>query len=378
MRDDVRVTVPVGWILALCAGSAVLLALSVSTQTYLTMLTHGHSFARLFLWQLAVWSFWVAAAPAIVRLGVSWVERRPPSTVRRSMRVAGLGFATVALHVPFVIQLMVWMNPYAPVPRPSFATLFQNQLPFLSVRDVFVFALLFLAGVVPAVRSRATALELQQSRLQMQLAQAHLDALRLEIEPHFLFNTLNSIAALIRVNENRDALAMLLKLGDLMRSTLERPRDQLVALGEEIAFVRHYVDLQQARFQERLSVEYAFDAEAAALAVPSFLFQPLVENALRHGAGHLARGCRIEIGGRRERTELCVWVEDDGAGLATDFSLARHAGTGLTNIQSRLQQIFGPAAKLTLTPRGGGGARAEIRVPAMAAATAAPISRAIA
>ena len=129
----------------------------------------------------------------------------------------------------------------------------------------------------------------------MELARAQLEALRLEIHPHFLFNTLNSIAALIRVKDNSRALEMLLGLSELMRATVDGPRDHLVPLSTEIDFVRRYVDLQRARFADRLDIRWDVDAAALTVPVPTLLLQPLVENAVRHGTAPQSRRCAVTI-----------------------------------------------------------------------------------
>jgi LytS/YehU family sensor histidine kinase len=135
-----------------------------------------------------------------------------------------------------------------------------------------------------------------------------------------------------------------------MRTTVDRPKDHLVPLAMEIEFLQRYVDLQQARFADRLKVEYRIDEECRAIPVPTFLLQPLVENAIRHGATPQAGACRIEIGARCDGSLLRLWVSDDGVGLASGFDLASHAGTGLTNAQSRLKQIYGADATFVVKP----------------------------
>jgi LytS/YehU family sensor histidine kinase len=131
----------------------------------------------------------------------------------------------------------------------------------------------------------------------------------------------------------------------------------------EIEFLQRYVDLQQARFADRLKVEYRIGEECRAIPVPTFLLQPLVENAIRHGATPQAGACRIEIGARCDGSLLRLWVSDDGVGLASGFDLASHAGTGLTNAQSRLRQIYGPDATFVVKPGSPSGTMIEIAFP---------------
>jgi two-component system LytT family sensor kinase len=214
-----------------------------------------------------------------------------------------------------------------------------------------------------AVSEGARRLALREAQLEADLTRARLDALRLEIQPHFLFNTLNAIAALIRVRSNDQALKMLLGLSDLMRATLERAPAQVTPLPLEIAFTKGYVELQQVRFGDRLEVHYAIAAETDACQVPAFLLQPIVENAFRHGIGARAGECRLEIGASLAGGRLRLTVRDDGAGLPAGFDLARHAGTGLSNVRTRLQNLYGTPAAMTMAPQAGGGTLVTVELP---------------
>jgi LytS/YehU family sensor histidine kinase len=217
-------------------------------------------------------------------------------------------------------------------------------------------------------------LELRDSQLQAELAWAQLEALRLEIRPHFLFNTLNAIAALIRRGANDQALEMLLGLGDLMRTTLDRAGEHVVALGTEIEFTRRYVELQRARFSDRLDVAYDVDESCSDVPVPTFLLQPLVENALHHGIARTAGRCRMEIGARLEDGRLRVWVTDSGAGLPSGFTVKEHARTGLGNIRARLDRLYGAAAQFDVTAASPGGTTARVVLPCERHAAAAGVS----
>jgi LytS/YehU family sensor histidine kinase len=230
--------------------------------------------------------------------------------------------------------------------------------------DALAYLTLMLVGWALAAYDRASQSRLRESRLEAELARAQLEALRLEVQPHFLFNTLNSIASLIRVDAGDRALDMLVRLGDLMRTTLERPKVQLVTLGSELDFTKRYIELQQARFADRLEVEYAIADGSEAWTVPSFVLQPLVENAFRHGLGRRSGVGLLQIGSRVERGCLRVWVVDDGGGLPAGFSLPRDAGTGLGNIWSRLEHLYGGAASLTVRAGESSGTIVELLLPA--------------
>lgn len=359
---DASDRIPVVPVLLLGVLVAAIIATAISAQTYLSMLGHGHSFAAIFTWQLSSWSLWALAAPFVVaQAGRAARQGRP--TWRTYVPLVVLGVFCVAVHVALATLLTLWLQPFVPVMSEGFVRTFLTQFESLVPVDVLVYAVLVLVGMALSVARMARRLEVRESRLEAELAKAQLEALRLEIQPHFLFNTLNAIAALIRSKSNDRALDMLLGLSELMRQTLDRTREQTVTLEAELDFTRRYVDLQQARFGDRLSVAYRIPAACLTAAVPTFLLQPLVENALRHGLGRRADRCAIEIGSRIEGDQLRIWVSDDGVGLPPGFDLDRHAGTGLRNTRSRLDRLHGRSAWLTVAGREGGGTFVEVVLP---------------
>jgi two-component system LytT family sensor kinase len=353
--------IPAHWVIAIGIGTAAILALAVSTQTYLSMLGHGHAFGRIFIWQLSSWSYWGFVAPLVLRRGAAVAAGGRPG-VRVSLRLVLLGLALMAAHVTIASQLAVWTQPFTPVETYRFTDALVRQAPAYLAIDPLAYVLLLVAGGALAAHHRAQQLELRESRLEGELTRAQLHALRLEIEPHFLFNTLNSIAALIRLKDSRRALDMLVDLSEFMRANLDQSRDQHVPLSTEVEWVKRYVALQQTRFGDRLDVRYEVDAGCLDLAVPTLVLQPIVENALRHGAARQTGRCSVAIGAARDRHRLKLWVHDDGAGLRPDFDIDRHAGTGLRNTRSRLEQLYGGGATLDLHSRDRGTA-VEITLP---------------
>jgi two-component system, LytTR family, sensor kinase len=336
-----------------------LLALTVSLQSYLSMLDHGHSFIRMMVWQLCSWSVWALATPTLLRLGER-LSDRPTRAVYGT--VAGMAALVIAAHVLVASLSTVLVQPYVPVE--TFSLQRATLIHVLSIpADVVIFGVLLLIGSSLAVSHRARNLEIRESRLEADLARAQLDALRLEIEPHFLFNTLNSIASLIRTRSTDRALSMLLGLSDLLRATVDG-RHHSTTLGDETEFVKRYIELQQVRFSDRLDVHYSISPESERCAVPTFLLQPLVENAFRHGVAKQSGPCRLEVSASVENGELHVCVCDNGAGLPPDFDVNSHAGTGLRNITLRLQRIYEGAARFELGPAHGGGTVARVRLPA--------------
>jgi signal transduction histidine kinase len=345
----------------IACGVAVVLALAVSGQVYLSMMDHGHSPARLFGWQLGSWGFWGLAAPLASRLG--WQLAGSPRIRRQLVEAVALGLALTIAHVAVTALFTVWMKPFYPLRTPPLAQAFLNQLPSLFLMDIFVYSMLVVGGSAYSAHRRARQLDLREARLEAELARAQLHALQLEIQPHFLFNTLNSISALIRLKDHDGSLKMLLGLSDLLRTAVERPRDQLVALSVEIEFVKRSVDLQRTRFADRLQVHYEIGENCQGVTVPTFLLQPLVENALRHGAAPRPGTCHLQIGACAGEGRLRLWVRDDGAGLPRDFDIERDAGTGLTNTRSRLAQLYGAAASFEVRAGEAAGTIVEMAFP---------------
>mgnify|MGYP006273374025 CR=1 FL=1 len=204
--------------------------------------------------------------------------------------------------------------------------------------------------------------ELTAAQLQARLAEAQLQALQRQLHPHFLFNTLHTISALM----HRDVDAadeMLARLSDLLRLTLDGVNMQLVPLKEELDFVRKYLDIERTRFGERLQVHV--DAEPGTLdaPVPNFVLQPLVENALRHGIGPKVGGGRLEIASRRDGDRLVLTVRDDGAGVRPDRLEAARAGVGLSNTRSRLTHLYGSQHAFEFTAPPGRGVSVTLSIP---------------
>jgi signal transduction histidine kinase len=350
---------PSPWrIAAVAASASACLAVLTASQTYLTMLSHGHSFARLLLWQLGSWGFWALAAPWIVRL----------SGHARTRRLVAIGIVLAVAHMLVVSLLTMAIQPFLPAISYEFDHAVKHLWWFFALVDPLLLGLLIVCGRGVAAYERARQLQVRESQLEAQLARAQLDALRLEIQPHFLFNTLNSLAALIRANDNTAALAMLLGLSDVMRDTLERTDAQTAPLGRELELIRKYVELQRARFGDRLQVRYQIERAAERCDIPVLLLQPLVENALRHGVGPRATGGELVVGARLESPErLRVWVSDDGVGVRAGFDLSTDAGTGLGNTRARLDHLYGSRAEFTLRAAPGGGTVAAITLPVTAA-----------
>jgi signal transduction histidine kinase len=204
--------------------------------------------------------------------------------------------------------------------------------------------------------------ELRASQLETRLAQTQLQVLKMQLHPHFLFNTLHAISALIHKDVEL-ADRMIARLGELLRSTLENVNKQEISLQEELNFIQPYLEIEQARLGPRLTVTVDVDPETRDAAVPNLLLQPLVENAIRHGIAPRAEPGRIEIRAHREQDLLTLQVRDDGPGLANGSAARCKEGIGLANTRARLQQLYGPAHRFELRNGSGRGLEVTVAIP---------------
>jgi sensor histidine kinase YesM len=204
--------------------------------------------------------------------------------------------------------------------------------------------------------------ELSASQLRAQLAHAQLNALKMQLHPHFLFNTLNAIAVLVRKSSNKEAINMLSGLSGLLRHSLENIDTQEI-LNEELEFLKRYLEIEQVRFNDRLRVRMEVEQETLAALVPNLILQPLVENAIRHGIGRRSAAGVLEISARRENGRLWLQVRDDGPGIPVNGKNLVRVQIGLTNTRTRLQQLYGEEQTFELCNAVGGGAVATLAIP---------------
>ncbi len=212
-------------------------------------------------------------------------------------------------------------------------------------------------------------LELHASELKTQLVRAHLSALKMQLQPHFLFNTLNAIMVLVRQQETRQAEETLARLSDLLRCVLEDVEAQEVPLRRELEYLQLYLSIEQVRFQDRLRVEISADPAILDAAFPQMGLQPIVENAIRHGLGRSSSAGRIQISASRLDGILQVRVQDDGPGLPPGNSFSAR-GIGLANTRARLAELYGEAGQLKVENGPQAGAVVTILLPYHLAATA--------
>ena len=339
-------------------GAWVLLGLYMSTMDM--VMYPSSNFAKLLLLNILQNLVWGVAGLGILALANRWpLERLAPSEWRLLL-VHLLGSVLIAVAGLVVIWLIA-IGFSEPTYRAKVL-----EAPFKAFRRFFTLYfhvnLVLMWAVLGGfhgwrIHRRLREQQMEAAQLGARLAQAQNQALRMQLQPHFLFNTLNSISALIH-SDPESADRMLSRLADLLRMTLESGAAQFVSLRQELAFSQGYLAIEHIRFQDRLKVEVDVPTECMEARVPSFLLQPLVENAIKHGVADLARPSLIQVRARREGEELVLEVEDDGRGFEQG---RRGIGTGTT--VERLQLLFKEKQSFSLVSESGKGTLARIRIP---------------
>lgn len=346
---------PPVWLLVSAAwfGPAILAVLQAYAQARLG--NRDPTTWRDIIWEGGDWLLYGLLTP-----GVFWLARRFPLTR-----------ATLARHLPIhlvgaIVLCAAWagggvllsFSVYGSPPYGGRIGWFFTTLPF----GVAVY--FGVVGIEHAVRYflEARERETQAAKLSALLAEARLGALRMQLQPHFLFNSLNAITVIVRDQDTATATRMLEQLGEMLRRVMRSDRPQEVTLAEELDFVRQYLAIEEMRFSDRLKPIFEIDPGVLSAAVPEFLLQPLVENAIRHGLAQRVTATLLRIEARREGDELVIRVIDDGPGPGgggAEWS----EGVGLGNTRERLATLYGDKASLELRSTPEGGTAAIVRMP---------------
>ena len=348
------------WIAAIWFG----VGLFDATQTVFTMRAEGmhHAWVRLFFTLLFAWVPLALATPVVLMLG----RRYPPWHL--------WAFSAWIIHLVFCCAICliasawtagfeVLLNPWA---DPSGPGTWSHLIFFRFFSGLISYLVLYIAilgiGYALDSRERLAHQQTETARLNEQLSKAQLSALRRQLEPHFLFNALNSIAGLIRENRNDAAVNMIAGLSDFLRHVVEDSNRQEVQLGEEIEYLQKYLDIQKVRFAERLALTVQVPRELLRSQVPSLILQPMVENAVKHGISRRAQGGEIRISAHRSNGMLTLKVYNDGPSLAADYENTG-LGVGISNARARLRGLYGDSFELKLQNQGSHGVEASVSVP---------------
>lgn len=299
---------------------------------------------------------------ALLTVPIILMVNRISGSVRRPL-MRTLGFMVLGLVIAIVIDTVLWEFRYHLLPLPPGRTRqpfgFSNIARFEFLPDFMVYVAILGAALARDYFLRYQA-RLDETRdLQAQLVEARLNVLRTQLNPHFLFNTLNAIATLVDTDP-RGVRRMIARLGDLLRHTLEETDEQEIPLVRETELLRRYLDIMAVRFQGGLETKIEIDPAISDALVPNLILQPLVENAFRHGLSGMEKGGRVEVRARRDGDDVLLTVRDNGPGPGSNES-----GVGITNTRARLEQLYGDNQSFALRAAGGesSGTVAEVRLP---------------
>ena len=348
------------WLAAIWFG----LGLFDATQNVFVMRAEGmhHYWTRLFFTLLCSWLPWVVATPLVLRLA----RRYPPAQWRRLSTWAAHLAACGCIGIVYAAWVALWeelLNPWALTPGPDpYLQLWKHKFYGGMLAYLVLYGLILLVNHVLDAREQLAFQQTETARLNEQLSKSQLSALRRQIEPHFLFNTLNAIAGLVREKRNDAAVSMIVGLSDFLRRVVEDSDRQQVPLGEELDFTRKYLDIQKVRFAERLQFSVDAPQDLLTAQVPSLMLQPMVENAVKHGIARRVQGGAIRITASRSNGTLTVRVYNDGPSLPAGWETSP-SGIGILNVRARLQNLYGDQFELSIRNQQLGGVEATVSVP---------------
>ncbi|HEX8733998.1 MAG TPA: histidine kinase [Pyrinomonadaceae bacterium] len=349
-----------------------LLALFFSLQAYLNYAYVGRpsSFERVFLPWIICSYIWATLTPLVIYLAQRFPLER--EAIWRRLPVHLLT-ASVISTLQIAVYTFLWQVLLSDANQSfSLVRLFQNF--FVAEFHMNLLLYLTIVGLTQTYdyyrryrerERRAAQLEIAAAQLEAQLAQSQLDALKMQIHPHFLFNTLNTISVLMQ-DDIDAANKMLIRLSELLRVALKSERAQEVSLRQELEFLRGYLEIEQTRFHDRLRVDFNVDAETLDSLVPNLILQPLVENAIKHGIAPRAEAGTICVGARRENGHVELSVRDDGDGL--NETKNQTGGIGLSNTRARLEKLYGARHSFEIVSPQAGGLEVKVTIPFRSAA----------
>lgn len=301
-----------------------------------------------FWWGFWGWNSWVPTVPVAYWLVKKHLDGK--SKTRRIVLYIVLGTLLVVAYKAFILEWLYRMMPYNRWSNDFFwESVLYSLISRKSVFEVLIFWFLLSAIYALQYSQLLKVRELRETQLETELAQAHISALKMQLQPHFLFNTLNSISSLLREKVDPNQLqanmlaadSMITNLSEMFRHTLKTADLQMIPLRDEISFLDNYLDIEQVRFSDRLSIEKQIDPKLNSVEVPALLLQPIVENAIRHGIAKSSSPGFVRIRIHKQDDRLVMMVQDNGQCSEQDLNHAFQKGVGLQNTIKRLQHLYG-------------------------------------
>ncbi len=329
-----------------------------TTQSYYYRQTLGQSVTWLSLWwSMAYYSLlWAMFTPLIL-----WLSRR--FRVNRTQWISRIFLHLVfAAAIAVVHRFLLIGTGFIIGGQPIQFGIIYNAIVGYGDYGVYIYLIILFVDHAGSYYRQYHEEQIHAAQLKADLSEAQLQSLQMQLQPHFLFNTLNAITVLIK--EDPDAAALMIKrLSDLLRLTLEQADTYEVPLRSELEFLDHYLVIEQIRFGDRLTVTKKIDQAAMETVVPYLILQPLVENALHHGIGTIPGPGRVEISAEQRNGTIQLSVQDTGSGVNEPPVTANHHGLGLTNTRARLRQLYGDSHTFEMQNVPGGGVKVTISFP---------------
>src|SRR5205809_2083233 len=314
---------------------------------------------RLNLVQFYVWAI---LSPVVFRFSRRFPIELRPLNVRNLLLYFPALISFAGIHQVIHLAVLWSITPRWRQKYPALTDCYRAYFAFGFYIDLIIALLIVIAVHALLYYQSFRASELAQSSLKTDLAQAQLRALKMQLHPHFLFNTLHSISSLV-LEDAQKANSIIARLGDFLRLTVENSDQQLVSLKEEAEFLRCYLDIEQVRFGDRLTLAFDLEPQTLSAQVPHLILQPVVENAIQHAIAPRAARGHINIEAKRFNSLLRVAISDSGPGIGSNANSLGKKCVGLSNVRSRLQQIYGPDFRFELMNASDGGLTVVMEIP---------------
>lgn len=356
------------WGVAFVLYSATATSITAALFARSIALPDGRSptFVQALAWQAPIYFAWAALVPVILWVGRRW-RLRHESWFAPLPAYAAAGIPIIVGHAVFTAAITTLIGPAADADSLVSSNLMAVVLERIPINILIYWAIVAVA-YAGEYYSRYYEGKTQSALLQAELVAAQLEALKMQLHPHYIFNSLQTIAFLID-KDPEAAAEMTVRLGDVLRTTLNRARSQLVPLRMELDLIRDYLWIEEMRLRDRLRVKYEVDPEVLECLVPDLLLQPIVENAIRHGIAPKSDGGRLLIQARRRGRSLRLSVVDDGIGLPDTWDPVGDSGIGLANTRARLERLYGAECRFSIAPANPVGVVVQIDLPTVCDAT---------
>ena len=305
---------------------------------------------------------WAILSPLLFRFSRRFPIEFRPLNLRNLFLYFPALISFAGIHQLLHLAVLWSITPRWRQKYPALIDCYRAYFAFGFYIDLIIASLIVIAVHALLYYQNFRASELAQSSLKAQLAQAQLRALKMQLHPHFLFNTLHSISSLV-LEDPPKANSMIARLGDFLRLTLENSNQQLISLKEETEFLRCYLEIEQVRFGDRLAVTFELDPQTLSAQVPHLILQPVVENAIQHAIAPRATRGHINIEAKRLNSLLRLEVKDNGPGITLNTDLLGAEGVGLSNVRARLHQIYGSDSRFELMNARDGGLAVVMEIP---------------